>query len=122
MFNLIDKSAGYLFSSRDIRELMETRVIAMRQEIEQLDANRLLNTSSADLSCYLIEKYTLQAPSLRRDDWSASEQETQVDVRHDQNRWIDDSSRPCLVPGQRIEVEVPIAEIFRVVVASTVKS
>ncbi|MGZ3159892.1 MAG: hypothetical protein ACXU7H_12460, partial [Burkholderiaceae bacterium] len=87
---------------------METRLMAMRQEIEQLDTNRLLNTSPTDLSRYLIEKYSLQAPSLRRDDWSASEQETQVDVRHDQNRWIDDRSRPCLVPGQLIEVEVPI--------------
>jgi hypothetical protein len=87
---------------------METHLMAMRQEIEQLDANRLLNTSPTDLSQYLIEKYTLQAPSLRRNDWSASEQETRVDVRHDQNRWIDDRSRPCLVPGQLIEVEVPI--------------
>lgn len=108
MFNLINKSEGYLFASRDLIELMETHLMAMRQEIEQLDANRLLNTSPTDLSQYLIEKYTLQAPSLRRDDWSASEQETRVDVRHDQNRWIDDRSRPCLVPGQLIEVEVPI--------------
>jgi hypothetical protein len=108
MYQLIDKSVGYLFSSRDLRELIETRIMTIRQEIEQLDANRLLNTSPSDLSRYLIEKYALQAPLLRRDDWSASEQETQVDVRHDQNRWIDDRSRPCLVPGQLIEVEVPI--------------
>lgn len=108
MYQLIDKSVGYLFSSRDLRELIETRIMAIRQEIEQLEANRLLNTSPSDLSRYLIEKYALQAPLLRRDDWSASEQETQVDVRHDQNRWIDDRSRPCLVPGQLIEVEVPI--------------
>lgn len=81
---------------------------AMRHEIEQLDPNRLLNTSPSDLAKYLVEKYTLQAPSLRCDDWSATETELQIDVRHDQNRWIRDRSRPCYVPGQRIEVEVPI--------------
>lgn len=108
MFRLIEKSAGYLFSSRDLRELLDSRVSALRQEIEQLDQNRLLNTSPTDLASYLVEKYSLQAPSLRREDWSATEQETQVDVRHDPNRWITDRSRPCYVPGQRIEVEVPI--------------
>ena len=108
MFRLIEKSAGYLFSSRDLRELLDSRVSALRQEIEQLDQNRLLNTSPTDLASYLVEKYSLQAPSLRREDWSATEQEAQVDVRHDPNRWITDRSRPCYVPGQRIEVEVPI--------------
>lgn len=108
MFRLIEKCHGYLFASLDLREFLDTRVSAMRQEIEQLDANRLLNTSPTDLAAYLVEKYTLQAPSLRRDDWSASEHETQIDVRNDPNRWITDRSRPCYIPGQRIEVEVPV--------------
>lgn len=43
-----------------------------------------------------------------RDQWSAEETETRVDVRYDQRRHISDRNRPCLVPGQRIEVEVPI--------------
>lgn len=108
MFRLIERNSGYLFSSRDLRELLESCMTAMRQEIEQLDPNRLLNTSPTDLSKYLAEKYTLQTPSLRRDDWSATETEAQIDVRYDQNRWIRDRSRPCYIPGQRIEVEVPI--------------
>lgn len=108
MFRLIEKSAGYLFSSRDLREFLDSRVSALRQEIEQLDQNRLLNTSPADLASYLVEKYSLQTPSLRREDWSATEQEARVDVKHDPNRWITDRSRPFYVPGQRIEVEIPI--------------
>lgn len=108
MFGLIEKRAGYLFSSRDLRELLDSRVSAMRQEIEQLNSNRLLNTSPTDLTRYLVEKYALQAPGLQREAWSASEHEAKIDVRHDQNRWITDRSRPCYVPGQRIEVEVPI--------------
>lgn len=108
MFRLMEKSSGYLFASRNLRELMDSHVSAMRQEIDQIDANRLLNTSQTDLALYLIEKYKLQAPSLRRNDWSMSEHETKIDVRHDQDRWITDRSRPCYVPGQFIEIEVPI--------------
>lgn len=76
MFRLMEKSSGYLFASRNLRELMDSHVSAMRQEIDQLDANRLLNTSQTDLASYLIEKYKLQAPLLRRNDWSVSEHET----------------------------------------------
>lgn len=68
MFRLIDKSADYLFSSQDLRELLESHVSALRQEAEQLDQNRLLNTSPTDLAAYLVEKYSLEAPSLRRED------------------------------------------------------
>jgi len=79
----------------------------LHQEVEQMDANRLLNTAPADLSKYLVEKFSLVAPVLRREDWSADEHETQIDVRNDPNRWITDKSHPCLIPGQRVTVEVP---------------
>jgi hypothetical protein len=105
---IIDKSSGCLFSSRELRDLVEARRSAMLQEVEQIDGNRLLNTSPADLTQYLVEKYSLQAPTLERDAWSASETETQIDVSRDQNRWIRDRSRPCFIPGQRIDIEVPI--------------
>lgn len=115
MFNLIDKNKGYLFASHDLRAIIENQRNSLRKEVEQMDANRLLNTSPADLSKYLVEKYDLTAPVLRRDDWSADEHETQIDVRNDQNRWVTDRSRPCLIPGQRVTVEVPFdgeADLF----------
>ncbi len=95
MFNMIDKSKGYLFASNDLRAIIENQRAALRQEVERMDANRLLNTAPADLCQYLVEKYSLVAPALRREDWSADEHETQIDVRNDQNRWITDRSRPC---------------------------
>jgi len=107
VFNLIDKSKGYLFASYYLREIIANQRNAMLQEVERMDANRLLNTAPADLNRYLVEKYSLAAPILRREDWSADEQETQIDVRHDQNRWISDRSRACLIPGQRVTIEVP---------------
>lgn len=115
MFNLIDKNKGYLFASHDLRAIIENQRNSLRQEIEQMDANRLLNTSPSDLSRYLVEKYNLTAPVLKRDAWSADEKETQIDVRNDPNRCVSDRSRPCLIPGQRVTVEVPFegeAEFF----------
>jgi hypothetical protein len=55
----------------------------------------------------LVEKYSLVVPNLRREEWTAEERETEIDVRHDQNRYIRDRSRPFHIPGQRIEIEVP---------------
>lgn len=49
MFNLIEKSKGYLFASNDLRAMIENQRAALRQEVEQMDANRLLNTAPADL-------------------------------------------------------------------------
>jgi hypothetical protein len=108
MFGTYEKSSGYLFSSKDLRDVIDANRNAMTQEVERMDSNRLLNTAPTDLARYLVEKYSLIAPTLERAAWSASETETQIDVRHDQNRWITDRSRPCLIPGQRIDIEVPI--------------
>lgn len=107
MFQLIEKNSGYLFASRDLRQLLDQQTVAMHAEVDQLDANRLLNTAPAEMAKYLVEKYYLDVPVLRRDGMTVEEQETQIDVRHDQDRWIRDKSRPHNVPGQRIEVEVP---------------
>lgn len=108
MFNLLDKSSGYLFSTYDLSNIMEGSRTALRTEVERMDQNRLLNTSPADLARYLVEKYTVNAPTLRRKEWSVTESEAQVDVRYDSNRGITDRSRPVLVPGQCIEIDVPL--------------
>lgn len=108
MFKHVGKDSGLLFASLDLRDLTDRRIAAMRAEVDSLEPNRLLNTSPSDLAGYLVEKYALEAPALLRDQWSADETETQIDVRHDQRRYVSDRNRPCLIPGQRIEVEVPI--------------
>ena len=73
--------SDYLFSREDLRAILEHQRFALRQEVEQMEANRLLNTSPEDLSRYLIEKYSVTAPTLLKDAWTASEYEIQVDVR-----------------------------------------
>lgn len=109
MFRLIERSKGYLFASSDLSHIIETARANLRAEVEGMEANRFLNTAPADLARYLTEKFQIHAPELKRDQWVADEAETQVDVRHDSRRWIENRSRPVLVPGQRITIEVPVA-------------
>lgn len=108
MFNLLDKNKGYLFASSEVSQIIEGARSNLRAEVEGLEVNRFLNTAPADLAEYLVKKYTVVPPRLLREQWTISETETKVDVRYDNRRWIDDRSRPVLVPGQRIEIEVPV--------------
>lgn len=107
VFGRIDKSKGILFSTHDLSAVLRNAAQQMRQEVESLEANRLLNTAPEDLKNYLVAKYRVEPIALRRDQWYADHQETQVDVRYDQSRWITDKSRPVMIPGERFEVRVP---------------
>lgn len=107
MFKLLEKSSGYLFSSIDFSEHLASKLAAARQEIDSLEANRLLNTSPHDLAKYLLEKYETSIPQLKREEWNADVSECKVDVRYDSNRWIDDKSKPFYIPGQRFDVSIP---------------
>lgn len=115
MFGSIDKSKGLLFVTHDLDQSLRGTIQKMRQEIEALDENRLLNTAPDDLKKYLIEKYSVTPITLLREQWYADHQDAPVDVRYDQMRWIDDRSRPAMVPGERVEVRIPFegeAELF----------
>lgn len=111
----IDKSKGLLFCSHDLSQSLRNRADEVRREVESLAPERLLNTAPDDLKTYLAAKYRVEPIRLLRDQWYADHHETQVDVRYDSNRWIDDKSRPVMVPGERVEVRVPFegeAELF----------
>lgn len=115
MFGSIDKSEGLLFVTHDLDHSLRNTMQSMRQEVEGLNENRLLNTTPEDLKNYLVEKYSVTPITLLRDKWYANFQDKPVDVRHDPMRWIDDRNRPILVPGERVEIRIPFegeAELF----------
>ncbi|MQA23645.1 hypothetical protein [Rugamonas rivuli] len=107
MFGSIDKSKGLLFVTYDLDQSLRNTIQGMQKEVEELDENRLLNTAPDDLKQYFVEKYKVTPITLLHDQWYADHQDVQVDVRYDRMRWIDDTSRPALVPGERVEVRVP---------------
>ena len=115
MFGNIDKSRGLLFVTHDLDLSLRSTIQKMQQEIEMLDENRLLNTAPDDLKRYLVEKYSVTPITLLLDQWYADHQDAPVDVRHDRMRWIDDRSRPAMVPGERVDVRIPFegeSELF----------
>ena len=116
-FALIGKELGYLFATYDLRETLDGTKGAIKAEIESLNPDRFLNTASADLEKYFCDKYRVEVPRVAtRDKWVQDEKEAQVDVVwHDYDRMILDKSRPALVPGQQIDIEIPFdgdAEVF----------
>lgn len=115
MFGSIDKSKGLLFVTHDLDHSLRATMQEMWQEVESMDENRLLNTAPDDLKKYLVDKYIVMPITLLRDQWYADHQDVPVDVRHDRRRWIDDRSRPAMVPGERVDVRIPFqgeAELF----------
>ena len=107
MFGSVDKSKGLLFCTYDLDQSLRNNAEQIRQEVQALDENRLLNTAPEDLKRYFVEKYRVEPIRLQRDDWYSDHKDIQVDVRFDPMRWIDDKSRPVLVPGEQFEVRVP---------------
>ena len=59
MFRTVDKSSGYLFSTRELRDLVEARRGAMRQEVEQMNANQV-HIRNMCTRCYSIYVHCLR--------------------------------------------------------------
>ena len=53
MLRHVGKDSGLLFSTYNLRSLIQQRCEVMRSEVEGVEPNRLLNTSPADLDAYL---------------------------------------------------------------------
>jgi len=116
MYRFVEKNSGYLFASRGLRDLLEERARQIDIETAQIEGERLLNTSVADLVSYFVQKYELEVPTLRVDEMVADESESRVDVSRDPNRFfIGERRGPFYVPGQRITIDIPFsgeAELF----------
>jgi hypothetical protein len=100
----IDRSKVLLFCSHGLSQSLHNIADEIRREVESVAPDRLPNTAPDDLKNYLAAKYRVEPIRLLRDQWYADHHEAQVDVRYDSNRWIDDKSRPVMVPSERVEV------------------
>lgn len=107
----------FLFASGDWHSLAQSQTIQLRKEIEEIDPDRLLNTSVDDLARYFEERFRVEVPALKVDELLVDQRETRVDVRHDPTRFVFDRSRPAYVEGTEIEVEIPFegdGGVFRI--------
>lgn len=90
-----------LFSQDDLRALLEGDGRRMVEEIQQLDANRLLNTGVEDLAQYFEQKYAWVPLTLREAEITVEHEEVQVAPRHAQGL------RPAQVTATAYRVFIP---------------
>jgi hypothetical protein len=96
----------YLFAKGELRQALETSKQRIRKEIQGLPRDYVLGVSEADLCSHLVDKYTAEAPSIRRDEIAALEPvELDVDVSGDPRRAA--FHGPAIIRGTRITFIVP---------------
>lgn len=96
-----------LFNQIDLRAIAEVQKQKLIRAIDAYDPNKLLH-SDMDSLCEMFEQeYKLEAPKLDRQSISTKQEEAQVDVSRDPNRFIRDRSKPFYVDGIRVTLYVP---------------
>jgi hypothetical protein len=96
-----------LFARQSLSALLQAHESKLRQDLDKLDPNRLLNSSVDDLVAYFEQEYTVHAPELRENETAADYTETRVDVSQDFNRAIFNRSEPFYVQGTTVTYFVP---------------
>jgi hypothetical protein len=77
------------------------------REIESMDSNRLLNTSTDDLVAYFGQKFRMDVPRLLEDQVEASSEEASIDVSRRFDYGPFDRDGPVLVKGLAVTYHVP---------------
>ena len=82
---------------------------SLQSEIDRIDSNRLLNSSVDDLCDYFEENFRFDVPVLDENQIVVDQRETEIDVSHDQMRWIRNRSLPFYIPATLVEVTIPFS-------------
>lgn len=101
------KDKELLFSRDDISEELRNRGDFVIKEIDTLNANRLLNTSTEDLVEYFEGKFRIKPIILLEDQISVEQDEVKIDISQDPSKWIPDRTRSYNVDGTRITYFLP---------------
>lgn len=99
----------HLFNKGNWQPTQESWRKNLVQEVEAKDGDELLNTSTTDLANYYADKYRVEVPTLHSDDLEIDQRETQIDVSQNRSRMIRDRSRPVMIAGTSVDVEVPFS-------------
>lgn len=98
---------NHLFNKGDWHATQDAWRKQLVSAIEGKNGDELLNTSTEDLAKFYADDFAFEVPALIEDELVVDQQETQVDVSHDQHRLIDDRSRPHYMAGTSVDVEIP---------------
>lgn len=108
----------YLFGQVSIFDVLEHQKRAVKDEVQRLQGDHLLNVSEQDLIASLVDQFRMDVPVLKEDEiYVAEHGDAQVDVSRDPLRLIHDRSRPHYLTGTRTVIAVPFegdANCFKV--------
>ena len=88
------RNHDYLFSNADWFSVDQHQRKALQDDVSSINGDQLLNSPTQELATFLAEKYQVNVPTLKRDDITVDQRESQIDVSHDRMRYISDRSRP----------------------------
>ena len=96
-----------LFNNNDIHTFKELLKRQLTEEIDEIEANRLLNTAVDPLLKYFADKYRMEVPILEEDKITTDQDEEQMDVSSDPLRLIRNRSRPHYISASRVDFFIP---------------
>jgi hypothetical protein len=97
-----------LFTGIEIVDFLENQRRQLWEEVDGFSEEYLLGTQEADLIEYLTKKYSPEAPIVG-EPYIEGDREIKVDVSDDPRRFVFDRSKPCYIPGNRIEIRLPFS-------------
>ena len=111
------RDGNYLFNDAYWDDVDRNQRKELAEEIDNINGDRLLNTSVDDLCDYFEKKYKIEVPTLRPDDIVADQRETKIDISGDQRRIFKNPGQPFYVNGTTLEISVPFdgdGEVFKI--------
>jgi hypothetical protein len=97
-----------LFAGGELGARLSVAEAELTSEAQAIDAAVLLGTDATELTRWLVEKYTFEAPTLVEAGIYVDEpREARVDVSQDRYRTISDRSRPFYVTGTTFTFHIP---------------
>ena len=109
MSNYLTEEEGPLFNKLDWSSKKGEIEKQLVNEIDSMDGDQLLNSSTTDLTNYYIHKYSVEVPKLRQDEIDVDSSEKKIDVSNNPRYGIPNHSQPYHVQGLSIHVEVPFS-------------
>lgn len=105
---MVGRRAGKgLFNRISILDVLPDIESRVKEQIQRLPANYLLNASEEDLVASLTAEYTQDLPVLDEGNVHVDYGEHQVDISQDPMRMISDRSRPFYIAGTRVTLIIP---------------
>ena len=96
-----------LFRRFELRAVLEERDNKLTGSVESVSASEILSRAPDHMAVELCDAFRVEPPVLRESDIQASQEEAQVDVSHDPQRFILDRSSPFYLSGTRVSFHVP---------------